>query len=58
MVLHLFFIISTPFSCQDIQIPQARLVHVQKCSCSFLNNGRCLMCMIGSTHMKNVLQGT
>jgi len=55
MVLHLFFVTSTPFSYQGIQCPQARFVHVHECSsCSFPNNGRCLMCMIGSIHM-NVL---
>jgi len=44
-VLHLFFVTSTPFSCQGIEFPQARCVHVHERS-SFPNNGHCLMCMI------------
>jgi len=54
MVLHLFFVTSTPFSCQGIEFPQARFVHVHECS-SFPNNGHCLMCTISSIHMKNIL---
>ena len=55
-MLHLFFVTSTPFSCQGIQFPRARFVHVHECSsCSFPNSGRCFMCMIGSIHVKNIL---